>query len=592
MAARDFRIGFLILACAYVLGCSRNTVNRGAEPGFGTLSLEVTPATATVFVDERLVVGGGPSHLLKVQAGIRTVKVEQAPLYLPVERTVVIAEGETLSVSIELEENQGSLHVSTVPSGAKVSIAERGQDANLKEEISPANIRLPPGHYLITITKGSMYDRITHEIDIARGQDIRWESVRLPPKYGELTVSTSPESARVYIDGRYRGKTPLSLVNVKPGRWHIRIESEHEIHNRRKYVPCDSTIVVTAGERTVVSTILPPNFGTLEIVTIPEGAEISISSKNRKIVARGVQTPATMDLPPGAYTVTLVKKPIYGAKTEYVLVTAGGNAGPVNIQLEPVKLLREEFVRVPQGKFVMGSEKGDSDEKPVREIELAEFWIKKHEVTTKEYAEFVYALDYRKPTGLENCNWDVPNRDKHPINCVSWNDAQAYIEWLSHNNEYGFEFRLPTEAEWEKAARGEGNLNYPFGDEWDGHKANFSDKNSPMMIKDGLVDDGFATTAPVGSYEDGRSYFGVYDMAGNVWEWTSSLHRPYPYDATDGREETGRSGERVVRGGAWDSVPEYLQSFIRSKKHQNDCSGNVGFRLVVSPSDNFHDRPD
>jgi formylglycine-generating enzyme required for sulfatase activity len=164
---------------------------------------------------------------------------------------------------------------------------------------------------------------------------------------------------------------------------------------------------------------------------------------------------------------------------------------------------------------------------------LDEYQIGKYEVTNRQYAQCVKAGICR---GLPDLGEE---KALHPVVYVTWYDAKAFCEWVGG--------RLPTEAEWEKAASWNDETKtksvYPWGDIIDCSFANYRGKDNGTA-------DCVGDTTPVGRYESGKSPYGVYDMAGNVWEWVSSLYFPYPYDAKDGREEM-RSGVQVLRGGSW-----------------------------------------
>ena len=157
----------------------------------------------------------------------------------------------------------------------------------------------------------------------------------------------------------------------------------------------------------------------------------------------------------------------------------------------------------------------------------------------------------------------------HPVVCVSWQDATAYAAWLAKLT--GQPWRLPTEAEWEKAARGTDGRIYPWGNTWDKARANTNDG-------------GPGTTTPVGAYaaRGDASPYGAHDQAGNVWEWTSSVFMPYPYNSTDGRERADTTGNRVLRGGSWDDVPRFARVAYHSPHDPAYLNGNVGFRVHLA----------
>ncbi len=208
---------------------------------------------------------------------------------------------------------------------------------------------------------------------------------------------------------------------------------------------------------------------------------------------------------------------------------------PAPAKITPVKPTKtippKGMVLVPAGEFWMGcNEEVDTmcktDEIDGGNVYLNAFFIDKHEVIVADYRKCVKAGKC-STDGLTTykCNWEKSGGEDYPIDCVNWNQAKTYCAWAGK--------RLPTEAEWEKAARGTDGRIYPWGNQWDSSKANV----------------GVFGILSVGSYPSGASPYGVYDMAGNVWEWTSSLHQSYPYKANDGREDPNAEGLWVLRGG-------------------------------------------
>jgi formylglycine-generating enzyme required for sulfatase activity len=191
----------------------------------------------------------------------------------------------------------------------------------------------------------------------------------------------------------------------------------------------------------------------------------------------------------------------------------------------------EGMVLIPAGKFIFG----DEDQGTEEEIDLKAFYIDKYEVTNEDYKKFVH--DHKFP----------PGKEKHPVVNVSWHDADTYCKSLGK--------RLPTEEEWEKAARGTDGREYPWGDGFDSSKLNSRES-------------GINDTTPVGKYEAGKSVYGVYDMSGNVREWTDDW-----YDIDD-------RIYKVVKGGSYIDDEESVFTFTVRKSIPEDIKAYVGFRCA------------
>jgi formylglycine-generating enzyme required for sulfatase activity len=269
-----------------------------------------------------------------------------------------------------------------------------------------------------------------------------------------------------------------------------------------------------------------------------------------------------------------------------------------------------DWVTIPAGKFWMGSDKAKDklaydDEQPRHEVDLPTYRIARYPVTVAQFEQFVKATGYQTTAekqgsarGWTGAKWeeikgaywahprgptsDVKAKANHPVTCVSWEDANAFCRWATEVLRaagQSIEIRLPSEAEWEKAARGSDGRIYPWGNEApDKERCNFN-----MDVGD---------TTAVGSYPRGKSPYGVLDMAGNVWEWTSSLwgqdvNKPdfgYPYDPKDGREDPAAGGRRVVRGGSFVSDPGRVRAACRFGGGAGLRDFDVGFRVLAPGS--------
>ena len=281
------------------------------------------------------------------------------------------------------------------------------------------------------------------------------------------------------------------------------------------------------------------------------------------------------------------------------------------------------MVYVPEGVFEMGSEEGDIHESPAHSVYLDAFWIDQTEVTNRQFAEYITAIEievkaqqlqtvtaktvtelmgasvgpggmefglfWENPTGI-NSSWEtIPT---HPVVRVSWYDANMFCQWRGA--------RLPTEAEWEKAARGIDQRTYPWGEVWDANKLNFCDKNCELAeIKQQRFDDGFWRTSPVGSYEGGRSPYGLYDMAGNVSEWVNDWYDPDYYEKMVGEISVNPQGSedgmvrwdgalgptKVIRGGSFADRADLTRSFSRNKDFPRAGFYATGFRCAQTLSE-------
>ena len=254
------------------------------------------------------------------------------------------------------------------------------------------------------------------------------------------------------------------------------------------------------------------------------------------------------------------------------------------------------LVHVPSGRFVMGSKSGDKDERPPRKIFVSGFWIDETEATAERFARFVELTGYkttaekrkwswtwdaslRKGKGgwrkTKGADWRRPEGPKsswkatptQPVSHVSWPDAEAYCGWAGR--------RLPTEAQWERAARGADGRPYPWGVARDAMRAN---------LKGGK--DGISGVAPVGRFPKGASPFGALDMSGNVWEWVADRYGSRAYRKMAERDPHGpaRGKTRVVRGASWGSPVAWATAHNRYHRPPHYTNNKIGFRCATGES--------
>ena len=288
-------------------------------------------------------------------------------------------------------------------------------------------------------------------------------------------------------------------------------------------------------------------------------------------------------------TNTLIPSPTHTATPEF----QGGDRLIITL---PRGDVTSEMVYIPAGTFMMGSneveieeaqtlcqaalgenscaEEWNTDETPVHERVLEAFWIDRTEVSNRMYAQCI-AAGFCKPLAITNSftdktYYESENFAEYPVIIIDWAAAMTFCEWRNA--------RLPTEAEWEKAARGDDSRLFPWGDTFNGRIANYCDSNCPEQLADAAYNDGFPEIAPVHSYEEAASPYGVLNMAGNVWEWTADWYLAYPGNPGD----NGFYGEtyRVVRGGSWINNRSNLRAANRDGMLPFDSSFSVGFRCV------------
>lgn len=269
---------------------------------------------------------------------------------------------------------------------------------------------------------------------------------------------------------------------------------------------------------------------------------------------------------------------IYFALSDYI----GKNKRQMAKKEEPVEILNPDrfkeyktlkgvddslMVLIPEGTFAMGSPpvEGDPDETPQRTIYLTSYYIDLYEVSHGQYQNYLKGIGSNAkliiPVFMDDPS--LLTAENLPANGVSWDGANEYCKWAGK--------RLPTEAEWEKAARGERGLKWPWGNSWTGNSANIQGE-----------EDQFKYTAPPGKFERGRSPYGLYDMAGNVGEWVAdwydgSYYLSGPFKNPKG-PENGKF--RVYRGGSWEDVPANVRTAKRFQAAPHQTSAVIGFRCA------------
>jgi len=293
------------------------------------------------------------------------------------------------------------------------------------------------------------------------------------------------------------------------------------------------------------------------------------------------------------------------------LASQTGERAPPKPQTPPLTMVGHDGAAmrlVPAGEFLMGSDADEivrlalqpelvEDEMPRHRVYLDAFYMDQYEVTNAHFQQFVHATGYRTQAEREAWGWadtgeewgpvtgatwraplgpgsSIAALGQHPVVQVSQADAHAYCAWAGK--------RLPTEAEWEKAARGTDGRMYPWGEQFEATRLNFCDAQCPRRWHDPIAHDGYRYTAPVGHYAGDQSPYGVSDMAGNVREWVADWYDEHYYKYSPPRNPLGpAAGEQaVLRGGGWVNTARNVRVAFRSRLEPGQRYGYVGFRCA------------
>lgn len=395
--------------------------------------------------------------------------------------------------------------------------------------LTPTTVELTPG-FVDVLLKRDGFKMATDRIEVRPGPPQEF-TIEMNPLVGYLTVESEPTGAEVVLDGTTAlGTAPIYSRDLAVGEHTIELKMPN-------YFPVTETLTVEEDFKYTKKYVLKPMEATLSLTSRPSGGSIFINNEKQ-----AETTPANFTLMPGPYVISVYAEGYVQSeekidlqpndKRNLALTMVQGNVPP-------------GMVLIPAGEFTFGTADRAPDEAPKATINLPAFFIDKTEVTNIQYQEVV--KDHKFPAGQED----------FPVTGVSWNDAVRFAS-LSGK-------RLPTEQEWEKAARGADGREYPWGMNYDPALCNGIDQNKEAPVR-------------VSQYIGGMSVYGCMDMSGNVFEWTQDWYEAYPGN-TQVTKEYGQV-YRVLRGGAYNSDRFDLRCSRRRFDKMDSKKAEYGFRCA------------
>ena len=548
---------FIVMADWYADGVGPRLVL-----GSATFNLTSNPDKARVLIDGEAV-GRTPLREVRVRPGERVVRLEHR-FHDAVAQRLETGRGEVRDVHIDFPPVAGSLEIVSNPRGAELVV-----NGEKLEDVSPVLLSpFPTGAHEVSATiHGRQLKTRIAEVLPRQQTDVSFELERVA--MSELYVSRSPGNVKLEVDGEpYEPGMTLPIGTYKlraasPGYEPKELSVELVAGRNEpaiRLVRLQGSLSLAIEPRDATIEVSYPDGGNWRTVSYRDGMAIPTGPVRLRASAVGhrrYEHRLTMQAKPLRHAIRLEKYNIEPGR-RFRDTLADGGEGPL-------------LVIVPTGTFRMGSDAGSIDERPVRSVSVSvPFAIAVHETTRGDYVRF-------KPS-------EAPDDDTEarlPITGVSWPGAQDYVEWLSEQT--GNRYRLPSEAEWEYAARAGTDSRFYFGNDAEqfcGH-ANIADATFLVQyVKDGTTDcsDDNLRTAAVGTFKPNA--FGIHDMLGNVEEWVADCwHDDYRGAPSSQQSRTGgRCAARVIRGGAWDSIPE--EATVSYRSSSNRGSGTRGFRVV------------
>ena len=429
------------------------------------------------------------------------------------------------------DEPTAILRVTSTPEGAEVLVdgISYGESPVTIEDLAPGE------HHIILLLEN--YMRFTKRIDLKQDEANQLEFA-LVHENGTFTITSDPPGSQVFLTAKnieeaepvLLGETPMEQVKINTGEYLLEISKEN-------YIGDSQEIEVLPRDYQILEYKLKALSASIQIFSVPTNAQIWINDE-----LRADETPAKIPLMPGEYNIG-VYLPGHNMEEKVMIIEPNGK---YKFEASLKKGDRPlGMVLVPEGEFIMGDDNKSPDERPMKKINLPAFYIDKYEVTNAQFKEV-----FPKHTFEDNM-------EKHPVKGITWNQAADYATKVGK--------RLPTEEEWEKAARGSNGKEYPWGAIFD----------SELAVTE---ESGNLSPKAIGTYKKGVSEYGCFDMSGNVYEWTSSWYNPYEGNSTV-NVEYGKI-YRVLRGGSYLTDAFESRSARRHYARPDSNKEDFGFRCA------------
>lgn len=587
-------------------------VLENPELNWSQVDLDLEGLNSSVTRQQSVNPEGGSSSLRfeDLDVGYRSISVLH-PDYQPFQQEVEVLDGETRLVAVRLQPKLGTLEISTSPEGSLLKVLQEGQV--VAEGFSPGTFEVPTGSPLTLEARKEGYQTLVQEIELSPGKSKSLKMGALTPSNGDLEIAVGNPNLdlsklRIQVNGKPVNPTRegriLVLSDLRLGEQDLRIEYPN-------YESFSRTVQLSSKETERVDLDLVPVPGTLFLeIRGPSRESLKITMNGNPVNTGG--TGGFQITPNQEIELRVEAREWYPVERKLTLLP--GETRTVSLSLEPdqgpvpgkpatVDLPGDAEMKlawIEEGSFMMGSPREEpgrqSDESPQTWVRISEgYWMGVTEVTIEQFRAFTQASGYR--TEAEQNSWngmmiftgntweEAPRRSwkdrfadnsQNPVIGISWNDAVAFCEWLTNRKRRegklppGYAYQLPTEAQWEFAARAGTTTRWFFG----------NDESKLGLYAWYSANAGQETQAVAQKLPNPN---GLYDIHGNVWEWTRSWKGDYPGLTTTDYAGPSFGKNRVIRGGSWFDGTRWVRVAFRHRGGPDIRYDNLGFRISLAP---------